>query len=217
MRLKDILRPVKHALVGKQRIYKVIEVIGELERRKEQKVLTIFDVGAAIGEAALPMAKGFANARIYCFEPLPDSFERLKNRTQNFSDRIDYFNFGLYNKNGRINFYVFPHRDASSAIAQQSEGVSQTSIPVRRLDDVVEELEIKKIDFMKVDVEGAEKEVLEGGLKTLQNCVDNVFVEISPLRKGKHSHDYIDVFEYLHKSGFSFAGVYEDFFFTKLL
>ena len=88
-------------------------------------------------------------------------------------------------------------------------------IPVRKLDDVVDELGVTHIDFMKIDVEGAEKEVFECGEKTL-GMTDNAFVEIVPARKGAHSHDYIEVFEQLHKAGFSLAGIFSDFFFTKI-
>jgi FkbM family methyltransferase len=224
MRLKDKLRPAKHFFVGKRRLYKVIDLAGELERKRGREAVVIFDVGAAVGEAAIPLAKAFPAAHIYCFEPLPDSFATLKERTAAFKNKIHYFNFGFFNKEGELDFYVDSHRDGSSLIPTSKQYRSNQAgrpekiikIKVRRLDGFCKEKNISRIDFLKIDVEGTEKEVLEGGPGILKNT-DNVFVEISPLRKGLHSRDYIDVFEYLHQAGFSFAGIYEDYFFTKLL
>lgn len=216
MRLKDFIRPAKHALFGKKRLYKVIEMAHEMEKQNGNDVTVVFDIGAAIGEAALPMAREFPNAKIYCFEPLPDSFARLKKRTAKFVDRIQYFNYGLHNKDDNVEFHVFPHRDASSILPVAHKGMKKILVRMRRLDDVARELEIGKIHFMKVDVEGVEKEVFEGGRETLKR-VDNIFVEIVPALKGRNSRDYIDVFEQLHNAGFSFAGVWEDFFFSKLV
>lgn len=222
MKLKDAIRPLKHALFGKNHIYKVVEMVGDMERKAGNAVTTVFDLGAAIGEAALPMARAFPEATVYCFEPLPDSFARLKDRTKPFADRMKYFNYGLYDREGRIEFNVLPNRDGSTILpiadlpVPGKDEAKKISIPVRRLDDVVKELRIKKIHFMKVDVEGVERKVFEGGSETLKNCVDNIFVEINMVLKGRHSHDYIDVFELLHKAGFSFIGVWGDFFFSKL-
>jgi len=219
-KLKNLIRPLKHYLFGKQRIYKVVDVVKELERKHGQEVLTVFDIGAATGETVIPIAKAFPNAQIYCFEPNPNSFALLKKRTESFGDRIHYFNYGLYNANKDMTFYIsMRHADGSSFMSRYNTKprVKPVNTKVRRLDDVVAELGIKKIQFMKVDVEGVEKEMFEGGKETLKNCVDNVFVEIVPIMKGIHSHDYIDTFECLHQAGFSMAGIIEDFFFSKLI
>lgn len=222
MRFKDAIRPLKHALFGKKRIYKVIEMVDDRECKAGSKVTTVFDLGAAIGEAALPIARAFPEATVYCFEPLPDSFARLKTRTKPFSSRMQYFNYGLYDHEGRVGFNVLQNRDASTILPiadlpVAKEGAKKISIQVRCLDDIVSELGIKKIHFIKVDVQGVEKEVFEGGRETLKNCVDNVFVEIDQTLQVRHSRNYIDVFELLHEAGFSFIGVWGDFFFSKLV
>ncbi len=62
-KIKDTLRPVKHDLIGKQGIYKAIDLLpGDIR--------VIFDVGAAIGEASLPLARAFPDAQIDVFEYL---------------------------------------------------------------------------------------------------------------------------------------------------
>lgn len=216
MRIKDKLRPIKFFLVGKNGIYKAVDRVNELERLDAREVMKVFDVGAAIGEAALPILRAFPKAELYCFEPNPYQFGQLKKRTKKFGDRVRYFDYALYDKNDDTTFNIrTDHPDASSFL-KESENHDSIVVKRRRLDDVVKELKCSHIDFLKIDVEGVEKEVLEGAKEALK-ITDNVYVEISPLRKGLHNHDYIDVFEILHRAGFSFEGVYGDYFFTKLL
>ena len=113
-------------------------------------------------------------------------------------------------------FYFHPeHPDGSSFI---NEPVDKEEIKVEKklLDDVVRDCGINHIEFMKIDVEGVETEVLRGG-KEAMKISDNVFVEISPHGKGSHSHDYIESFQLLHDAVFSLVGVYDDFFFSKIV
>lgn len=217
MKLKDKLRPVKHFLVGKNGIYKAIDRVNELERAAGRAIGVVFDIGAAIGEAALPMLRAFPRATVYCFEPIPSRYEQLKKRTALFRHRVRYFNHALFDRNDSAEFAVhLNHPDSSSFLRGSGPAADTIIVKRRRLDDVVKELSVPRIHFMKIDVEGVEKEVLGGALATLK-ITDNVFIEISPLRKGFHNRDYIDVFEHLHSAGFSFEGVYGDYFFTKLL
>lgn len=217
-RLKSVLRPLKHALFGKSGIYQIIDVVGELEKKAGREVKVVFDIGASVGDTAATLLRAFPHAEVYCFEPLGDSFRCLTRRISGFGSRVKCFHLALSNKNGKADFYISKNADSSSLIAPLQEAVGKVErVELVRLDDFVEKLGIKRIDFVKIDVEGAEKELIEGGMNTFTNLVDNVFVEILPFRRGARSRAYIDVFENLYKAGFSFAGVYGDFFFTKLL
>jgi FkbM family methyltransferase len=214
-KLKDALRPVKHALVGKQGIYQAIAVAKSLQARRGKDISAAFDIGGAIGEAAIPMAKGFPNAQVYSFEPFPDSFEKLDARTKKFRDRIHVFDYGLSNTDAELTFYgKETQADVSSLIKPKSlEGYRIIKAQMRTLDAVCAELGIEHIDFMKVDVEGMEKEMFQGAQHMLRNT-DNIFVEISPYLKG-FNRDYIDTFEMLYHAGLQLYGVYGDFFFTR--
>lgn len=212
--------PLRHAIFGKKDFYKVLDIVKEFELNREQEVKIVFDVGASIGDKAYVLARAFPKAKIYCFEPYPIIFKQLKKRMERFGDRVLCFNFGFYNTNGEVDFYTAgdPYKNPSSTGTSSfiaTNGKEMTRAKARRLDDFIKEAGIKRIDFMKVDVEASEKEMIEGGEEALRKT-DNLFIEIVPMRRGFNSHEYLDVIENLHKLGFSLFGVYEDFFFTKM-
>ena len=91
---------------------------------------------------------------------------------------------------------------------------AERKTPARRLDDCLAELSATAIDVLKIDVEGVEKEVLQGAARALA-ITSNVLVEISPLRKGPHSRDHIEVLALLHDAGFTLMGQYVDYWFSK--
>lgn len=219
--IKDYLRPIKHFIFGKSDIYFVVEEIKKA-RGEEKPVRVVFDVGAAFGDKVLTFLRSFPQATIYCFEPQRESLERLKRRTAHYKERIKIFNFGLLNKNSYVELNITSYKDASSILPlqkymreQEIQKIEKRKIKVWRLDDFVKQQKIEHIDLIKIDVEGVEKEVLEGGKDTFKDRIDNVFIEISPLRRGPHSRDYVDIFKFLYKSGFSFIGHYGDYFFSK--
>lgn len=163
-KVKNILRPVKHFLLGKDGIYKVIDVVKK--QNGGDDILVIFDIGAAVGDTAVTLLQAFPKADVYCFESLLESFLILKKQTSSFGNRVHLFNFALSDKNGEEQFYVSPYRD-SSLFVKHADGILSV-VKTRRLDDTIRELGIKEIDFMKVDVEGWENEFIKGGFDTLK-------------------------------------------------
>lgn len=218
---RDFIRPLKHFICGKDDIYRVIDELKEKKGKEEVK--TIFDVGAAVGDRTITLLKSFPKATVYCFEPLAVSYQQLVKRTVSYGNRVKPFNFGFYNQNGRVDFYVISLRGSSSILPPQDfrkeKGLGETSkekILVVKLDDFINEHKIEKIDLIKIDVEGVEKEVIEGGFNSFKNKIDNIYIEIASMRKGLHSSDYIKVFQYLHEAGFTLVGNYGDYYFSKL-
>lgn len=213
--IKEWLRPVKHFLFGKTRIYRAIEDL----LNYNQEILTVFDVGAAVGDTAITFLKSFPQAQVYCFEPLKKSFNILSRRTKKYTYRARLFNFGFFNESSEKNFNVSPHADGSSLLKPQGNlSKSWTEkATFKKIDDFVKKENIDKIDLLKIDVEGVEKEVLEGARETLSR-VQNVFIEISFNRKGKTNSDYIKVFQILNETGFYLVNNYEheNFYFKKL-
>jgi FkbM family methyltransferase len=217
---KDRVRPLKHLIFGKDDIYLVTDLIKEA-RGAVHPVKIVLDVGAAYGDKTLTFLRVFPESSVHCFEPQNASRARLVKRIARWKDRVVVHEYGLFNENRTVDLRLYSYPDASSLLPipeyMRHEGkgeVGTETIRLRRLDDCLAELSVPKIDLLKVDVEGVEREVLEGAAHALR-VTDNVFVEIAPMRKGPHTADHIAIFSLMHETGFTLMGQYGDYWFSK--
>lgn len=213
--LKSFFHSAKSFFSGKKDIVWVINEIKKA-RGEDNPVKIIFDIGAATGDKTIVFLKNFPETVVYAFEPQRESLEKFKKRTKFFKDRIKIFDFGFLNSNTTVFLNITPHRDASSILPPENcPEIKKETIKVFRIDDFMDQQKISHIDFMKIDVEGVEKEILEGGPDTFKNKVDNIFIEILPSRRGPNSSHVSDTFKFFADNGFTFMGKYGDYFFSK--
>src|SRR5208282_4073993 len=219
-RIKDFISPAKHFIFGANDVYYVVDVIRSV-RGSADPVRVVFDVGAAIGEKTLTFLRYFPEAQVYAFEPQSRSRERLLKRTAAWRDRVNVLPWGLAETEGTATLRLYSYADASSLLPipmylahQGKQEVGSETIRIRSLDDCFRELGLGGVDFLKIDVEGVELGVIRGAQRTLQ-ITDNVFAEIEPLRLDVHNGNYIEVFRLLHESGFTYMGLYGDYWFSK--
>jgi len=140
-----------------------------LIRRIAKKDWICFDIGANVGYYSLLFASLCKNGEIHSFEPLPPCYHLLSaNILLNNLNNIRVNNFALSNYSGLAKFSVSQKWETSSFIHTERDPLEEIiQVEVCRLDDYVIDNSIERIDFMKIDVEGAEKLVLEGSLETL--------------------------------------------------
>lgn len=136
----------------------------------------IFDVGANIGEYAKILAATFPLAHIYCFEPVPANFANLANNTKGLNTINTLTALG--SRSGTLTLHIGANNDDGS-MATAYEATLQTFFPFAgEVNQVVEtpmttldefcENKIDEIDFLKIDVEGYELEVLKGAIKLIK-------------------------------------------------
>jgi FkbM family methyltransferase len=70
------------------------------------------------------------------------------------------------------------------------------------LDEVIEEIDNKKYDIIKIDTQGSELDIIKGGLKTVQNC-SYLIMEVSTLQYNEGSPLFDEIVEYMNSIGFS--------------
>ena len=143
---------------------------GELRfmRRNLPQCKTIFDIGANVGEWTALALSANPTANIHCFEPSPNTFQRLL--TNRFPATVVCNNLGLSSARGESKLFVFEGCSGINSLYKREglEGVGlltqqrEESVCLDTVDHYCLERGIRAIDFAKVDVEGHELEVFKG-------------------------------------------------------
>ena len=169
----------------------------------------VFDVGAHAGRFAAH-AERFTStaARIYAFEPVPHTFQMLReNLALNGCTRVIATQAAVSDRDGIATMNLFPPAFSSwnslgKPVMKTPTGgrlspAESVSVPAITLDGFCERERISRIDFLKVDVEGFEKSVFEGSRRLLsERRIGRICFEISadPLRgAGVTARDVFDV------------------------
>lgn len=125
----------------------------------------IFDIGANIGASAVYFAARYPDARVYCFEPLPENVDLLRKNVAVFGERVTVVPSGLGRDEG---FFEYRWSDDPANFGGgtfHDVGCVDTAcvkLPVTTLAKFCRENWIDRIDVMKIDTEGAEWSVLAG-------------------------------------------------------
>lgn len=124
----------------------------------------IFDGGANVGDYSLLAAKNCPDAKVFSFEPVKSTFDLL---VKNISEEKNIFpiNFGLYSENAKKEIQIYDSHTHSSLYELKGVNYSAQKTELIELvtgDSFLQKNNINKIDFLKLDVEGAELDALRG-------------------------------------------------------
>ncbi len=144
-----------------------------LQKLADAKLDTIFDVGANVGDWTLTAKRIFPSATVHAFEIIPKTADQMQDKIAGF-DRIHLNRFGLADSVGEIDIWVNSDENSvSSIIDARTQEFPDFVAPwlkqlgqVIRGDGYVADHGLANIDFLKIDVEGAEMRVLSGFEKT---------------------------------------------------
>ncbi|MEZ0610039.1 FkbM family methyltransferase [Fibrella sp. WM1] len=134
---------------------------------------TVIDVGANIGEYARYALSINNSAHIHCFEPVSSTFQKLSKNLINTSAILN--NVGLSDQRTEASINVYGETWGINSLYALGERVADLapprleSIQLSTLDRYVAEAGLTTIDFLKIDVEGHELNVLRGATRTLAN------------------------------------------------
>lgn len=143
--------------------------------------VVFYDVGANTGYYGI-LAAFIGNGRIktYSFEPIKEHVDILRESTalNRLENEISIFPIALGDQNEEHNIYL---SGSGSTIVKGFMNVSEENvrdIPVRKLDDMFKAGEISAPNFLKIDVEGAEFDMLSGSRELIHEFRPIIFVEI---------------------------------------
>jgi FkbM family methyltransferase len=133
----------------------------------------VLDVGANIGCTSILFAQ--QAARVVAFEPVPATYAFWRRNVEaSGHGNCVGMNYALGDENKPSQMTYSAANRSGAFVSDSVTGTGESAdIAVRRLDDVAAEIGLQKVDFVKIDVEGYERRVIEGGWSTISanRCV----------------------------------------------
>jgi len=176
-------------------------------------VQRVWDVGANHGDFSRAASALFPQAHCLMFEPYPKLHDRLTELCASDPERFQLDTSGVGAKAGKMELHVDPANDTRGSLAGFSESyrknhaqaISSTThtCDVKTLDDLMTDHAVEALDLLKIDVEGFEAEVLQGGQEALRRTTALV-LEVSLLRQEEGAdHHLPKILKTLDGHGFS--------------
>jgi FkbM family methyltransferase len=175
-----------------------------------KKQIVIFDVGSCEGEESIRYSRLFPDANIYAFEPLPNNVDMIKFQLDQYHvENVRFFQIALADHIGEADFYVssgqkYEHvsnedwdfgNKSSSLLPPHANNQEffpwlkfseKIKVPLSTIEVICDQNKIEEIDFIHLDVQGAELKVLRGAGPYLKK-INTIWMEVEniPLYEGQ--------------------------------
>jgi FkbM family methyltransferase len=176
-----------------------------LKRKYEMNIRGVVHIGAHYGEEIQEYVDNGIQ-KITVFEPLSLNFDILNKRLQNVNADIQGYQVALGSEKGTATMYLSSNEAQSSSILKPKEHLEHH--PYVTFDgteevevDILDDYDVSNANFMNIDVQGYELEVLKGGKKTLEH-IDYVYCEVNRGEMYENNAMIDEVDEYLGSYGF---------------
>ncbi len=214
--IKRIVNPFKIDIIK----YPNSDLRRRVKLLKNFEITKILDVGANIGQYAILSKKMGFRGEIISFEPITKAYDILALNALKYGKWRAY-NFALGNKEERIIINISKNVYSSSILeimpynidsAPDSRYEEEEVISVKKLDDIYNDLVQEKDHvLLKIDVQGFEKNVLEGAHRSLSN-IKGVQIEMSLIELYRGEMLFTEVINFLKTYGFRLYSLENGFF-----
>jgi FkbM family methyltransferase len=142
-----------------------------------QKGDVVIDVGGCSGDTAWKFRQSAGDTgKIYVFEPVSAHFEKIQGICKERGwHNVEALPYGLWNEQATANITV---DGGSSTIISEQNGIPTEKIELMPLDTIVKKHELNRIDFIKMDIEGAEQNALLGCRETIERFAPKLAISI---------------------------------------
>jgi len=163
------------------------------------------DVGANVGEFTVAMAVQKPSSQIYAFEPNP----RIRQQLQSNIDANKLTNavclpFALGDQTGEQLLYLHDDSCLTSCVAFTDEHRPSEQVEVITLDSFVESKSLRRLDLLKIDVEGFEHKVLSGASHSLTTLRPHIILEVNTITSTAAGFNVVDLYELLRTHRYRF-------------
>jgi len=184
-----------------------------------KKDFVVLEGGCHIGTHSIKLGK--LCKKLYCFEPLPTSYDLLiKNVQENNLTNVKTFKNALSDNATKVFFnWVLPFNPGASGLHDNPMGninSTPTDIQVETL--TIDSLNLSELDFIKLDVEGYELKALKGGIETIKKFKPIITLECWENHQGYSSLTHTQtIFKEIIDLGYSVSSItYNDYLFLPL-
>lgn len=176
----EIVKQLREYGIPEKRILNAGKLIDEMSQRQyfdlpqlpRQENELFIDGGSFDGKSALAFrkwCKAGACAKIWAFEPDKENIDKIERNFIHDRSSVKIFPYGMWNRNTTLSFQALGN--GTSKI----DGNGKKKIEVRKLDDLVQN---ETVTFIKLDIEGAEKEAIEGAAGVIERDKPKMAVSI---------------------------------------
>lgn len=147
--------------------------------------MTVLDIGSNIGVYAVLAAKAVGKkGKVYACEPIDDNINFLKKNVacNKVDDKVEIVEKAVGAKDGSIRIYLEEGSIGTHSAGLKSRGGTSLKfkdVACISIDSLVKKEKIKRVDLVKIDVEGYESKVIEGMAKTIKSSSPVIFMEFS--------------------------------------
>lgn len=156
------------------------------------------DIGANYGLYSTAIANNLGEAgKLWCFEPTPSTANALRStiKKNKLEKQVEIIEAGLSDHAGTATFYLSPNAELNSLTSANETSAESLTINLLTLDQCKQEHNWQTIDFIKLDAEGEEANILKKASQTLKECSPLIMFE---LKHGNEiNHSLIDDFKRL--------------------
>lgn len=181
----------------------------------------VFDIGANVGVWTVLLSRTCPSAKVHSFEPAPNTFDLLaRNISINKCSNATVNNIAASDNDGVVEFEVPKGVSIYGRVRPEQHGVDDGGrfahsdmyqVKCARLSDYCEKHKIEQIDFMKIDVEGFELQVLRGMEELLmQKKVGAIYIETMEDNHIRMGSSYREFLEFFGKVGYKIYTLSEE-------
>ena len=179
--------------------------------------IVIFDVGAYIGETARKYREIFPGSVVYCFEPFPDSFQKIQQLSNDklikpyqiaFSDTVGTKKLNI-NTDLSCNSFFPIAKQGKRYYPKSSENVETVEVSTTTIDNFCEKENIQHIDILKLDVEGAEILTLKGACDKLSKQeISLIYTEVTFISHYENACMFHELADFLFQYNYTLFNFY---------
>jgi len=208
-----LLRPVYYRKSTKDELETIHEVFDQLVYKsswftyKTNQIKTVVDIGALIGAFTLWAHEQWPKAKIYAYEPDPDSFKILEKNIKRakLQKKVKAFMIAVWGKQKSLKFHRFTDTPGSNSVVyikRPFSGKKQETINVQAVGISKIISDLGKIDFLKIDCEGGEYNILYSLPRSKLTKIRNIVLEYHEFSK-KSKQNGLALSNFLRKSGYA--------------